>query len=272
MVTNTAPQKWVAARLGHLCILVSALLCGAASPAGTVLSFDAGTVGGPVSNAPAELYRPEGTGPFPGMIVLHGCDGIGRHYRQWARRLRSWGYVALLVDSFRPRGVATTCNHGMDVPPLSQAQDAFAAAAYLRTLHDVRPDQIGVIGFSHGGWAVLKAVLASTVQHDQAMPFAAAVAFYPGCQKPDSGLATDTLILIGDADDWTPVDACRRWFSRVEKGAHVLEMKVYPGALHGFDAPHPPYQYAGHFVGRDPEAAEDAIALAQRFLAQRLAP
>ena len=84
------------------------------------------------------------------------------------------------MDSFRPRGVATTYNHGMDVPPLLQAQDAIAAATYLRTLHDVRSDRIGVIGFSHGGWAVLRAVLASTVQHDQAVPFAAAVAFYPG--------------------------------------------------------------------------------------------
>ena len=246
------------------------LLCMAAGPADTALSFDADTVGGPVSNARAELFRPEGKGPFPAVVVLHGCDGVGRPYRVWARRLSAWGYVALLVDSFRPRGVSTTCNHGMDVPPLLQAQDAFTAANYLRTLPDIRPDRIGVIGFSHGGWAVLKAVLASTVQQDHATPFAAAVAFYPGCQRPDSGLATDTLILIGDADDWTPVDACRRWYNQADKGAHTLDMKVYPNALHGFDAPHPPYAYAGHYVGRNPEAAEDAVITTRQFFAQRL--
>lgn len=30
--------------------------------------------------------------------------------------------------------------------------------------------------------------------------------------------------------------------------------------LHGFDAKTPPRMYAGHYVGRNPEAAEDAVA------------
>jgi dienelactone hydrolase len=60
-----------------------------------------------------------------------------------------------------------------------QAPDAFAAAEYLRGLSNVRADRIGVIGFSHGGWAVLKAVLEDAVRTGPARPFAAAVAFYP---------------------------------------------------------------------------------------------
>jgi dienelactone hydrolase len=201
---------------------------------------------------------------------LHGCDGVGRHYRIWAAQLRDWGYAALLVDSFRPRGVSTVCNHGMIVPPLDQAQDAFAAASYLRRLPNIRADRIAVIGFSHGGWAVLKAVLDGTVRQDNATPFVAAVAFYPGCQRPESALATDTLILIGDADDWTPVQACRRWFDEAQRAGHSLEMIVYPGALHGFDAPHVPSWYAGHYVGRDPQAASDALSATQKFLARHL--
>jgi dienelactone hydrolase len=248
------------------------MLVGCASTDLTSVAFNANTVGGPGSNARAELYTPPGRGPFPAVVVLHGCDGVGRHYREWAQRLADWGYVAILVDSFRPRGVSNTCNHGMDMPPLTQAHDAFDAADYLRTQPNVRGDRIGVMGFSHGGWAVLKAVLAGTVQQDQATPFVAAVAFYPGCETPGSPLATDTLILIGDADDWTPLDRCRRWYEQVQRGGHVLAMKVYPGALHGFDAPHMPSVYAGHQVGRDPQAAADAVSVSQAFLAQRLAP
>ena len=112
--------------------------------------FDASTVGGPVSNAPAEIYLPAGSGPFPAMVVLHGCDGVGPHYRDWARRLAGWGYVAVLVDSFRPRGVPMVCNHGLLIPPVLQAEDALAAADYLRSRADVRAERIGVIGFSHG--------------------------------------------------------------------------------------------------------------------------
>ena len=64
-----------------------------------------------------------------------------------------------------------------------------------------------MIGFSHGGWAVLKAVLA----RPGARPFAAAVALYPGCDPPNAPLITHTLILIGQADDWTPARRRVRW-------------------------------------------------------------
>jgi dienelactone hydrolase len=255
-----------------LILVLMAAACSAPDPAGTGLTFNANTVSGPESNARAELYTPPSAGPFPAVVVLHGCDGVGRHYRDWARQLAAWGYVAMLVDSFRPRGISNVCNHGMEVPPLVRARDAFAAADYLRTLPNVRSDRIGVVGFSHGGWTVLKAVLVGNVQQDGASPFVVAVAFYPGCETPGSPLATDTLILIGDADDWTPVDRCERWYAQAQRAGHVLQLKVYPGALHGFDAPHPPSVYAGHHVGRDPQAAAEAPSVAKAFLAQRLLP
>jgi dienelactone hydrolase len=67
----------------------------------TSLAFNANTVGAPNNNARAELYVPPGAGPFPAVVILHGCDGVSPHYREWARQLRAWGYVAILVDSLR---------------------------------------------------------------------------------------------------------------------------------------------------------------------------
>ena len=32
----------------------------------------------------AELYTPRGTGPFPAVILLHGCGGIGPNVKEWA--------------------------------------------------------------------------------------------------------------------------------------------------------------------------------------------
>jgi dienelactone hydrolase len=248
-----------------------ALLCGAASAAAQVPAFDASTVGAPGSGARAELFMPAVT-PTAAVIVLHGCDGVGPHYRSWARQLAQWGYAALLVDSFRPRGFTEVCNHGELVPPEAQAHDAFGAATYLRARADLHVTRVGVIGFSHGGWAVLKAVLAGVVRSPGDPPFDAAVAFYPGCDPPRSALETDTLILIGDADDWTPVARCQRWRDLAATNGHVLQMKVYPGALHGFDAPAAPHAYAGHYVGRDPSAAADALIETQAFFAARLGP
>jgi dienelactone hydrolase len=250
------------------------VLLAAASP--EPQHFDATNVAPPGSNAPGELFLPSATGLFPAMVVLHGCDGIGPHYRDWARRLAEWGYIALLVDSFRPRGVTTVCNQGRLIPPELQAADGLAAVEYLRGRTDVRPDRVGVIGFSHGGWAVLKAVLAAPLTDSKfprpAPGFAAAVAFYPGCDRPGAPLVTDTLILIGDADDWAPAAHCQRWRDAVRTDGHIVALTIYPGALHGFDSGRMPHNYAGHHVGGDPAAASDAIAQTRRFLAERLLP
>jgi dienelactone hydrolase len=120
-----------------------------------------------------------------------------------------------------------------------------------------------VIGFSHGGWAVLKAGLARPAAIP---PFAAAVAFYPGCDPPAAPIETDTLILIGEADDWTPVQRCKRWVELVQRDGHAVQLKSYPGALHAFDAPAMPHYFAGHYIGRDPVAAADAVTETKRFL------
>jgi len=208
------------------------------------------------------------------VVVMHGCDGIGPHYRQWARRLAAWGYAALLIDSFRPRGFRQVCNHGQLVPPEAQARDAFDGAAYLRSAPSVRAKRVGLIGFSHGGWAVLKGVLGGIVRRPDEQSFSAAVAYYPGCDPrdpPAHPLETDTLILIGDADDWTPVARCARWRDAVLANGHSLQMIVYPGARHAFDAPRGPHYYAGHYVGRDPAAFASSLAETRGFFAERLA-
>ncbi len=45
------------------------------------------------------LTRPSGDGPFPAIVLLHGCNGtgspIGKHYSDWMYMLQRWGYVSL---------------------------------------------------------------------------------------------------------------------------------------------------------------------------------
>jgi dienelactone hydrolase len=264
-------KTWFSIKLySGLALLI--VLCSAANGA-AARGFDPAKVGGPTSGAAAELYLPAGAAPVGAVVVLHGCDGIEPHYRQWAQRLADWGYAALLIDSFGPRGFQEVCNRGLLVPPEAQARDAFDGAAYLRAAPQVHAQRVGVIGFSHGGWAVLKAVLAGLVRRPNEPAFAAAVAFYPGCEPrdpPGRPLETDTLILIGDADDWTPAARCAKWRDAVQTHGHVLQMKTYPGARHGFDAPGQPHFYAGHYVGQDPAALADSLTETRRFFDQRL--
>jgi dienelactone hydrolase len=252
-------------------LLLLAFLCWTASAVRAQV-FDPARVGPPLSNAPAELYVPAGAPPAGAVVVLHGCNGVGPHDSEWARRLAGWGFVALLIDSFGPRGFKEVCNRGRLVPPEARARDAFDGATYLRSAPEVRAARVGVIGFSHGGWAVLKAVLAGVVRRPDEPPFAAAVAYYPACNPPASPLETDTLILIGDADDWTPAARCTRWRDTVQTNGHILRMKIYPGARHAFDAPSPPHPFAGHYVGQDPAAMADSLVEARAFFSERLTP
>jgi dienelactone hydrolase len=255
-------------RVVHLIAMLTLLAC--MSVARGQPAFDDATVGGPGSGMAGEFFPPTGQGPFPAVVILHGCDGVGPHYRQWPRRLRAWGYAALIVDSFKSRGVLEVCGEGKKVDPVARAQDALRAAAWLRTRSDILPDKIGVIGFSHGGWSVLKAVLDDAVAASDQPGFAAAVAYYPGCETPRAKLATDTLILIGAADDWTPAWRCQRWVQEADRAGHTLEIEVYPGALHGFDTTAPLHVYAGHQVGGNPTASAAAEAEARAFLDARL--
>jgi dienelactone hydrolase len=245
--------------------LLALLLIAHAPAHGQPLTFDSSTVGEPWSDARAELFVPHGPGPFPAVVVLHGCNGVGVAMRTWARRLTSWGYVALIVDSFRPRGLTNVCERPLLVPAELRALDAFSAADYLRSLANIRADRIAIMGFSHGGWTVLHA----SATQDRP-PFAAAVAFYPWCFPPGAPFATDTLVLVGDADDWTPANRCVSMREQTVAGGREFRLKVYPGALHAFDAPIAPMTIFGHRIGGDPDAAADAIAQTRAFLSERL--
>jgi dienelactone hydrolase len=243
-------------------------------PAGVeAQGFDPGKVGGPSSGAPAELYLPAAMPPPAAIVVLHGCDGVGPHYRQWAQRLTEWGYAALLIDSFGPRGFREVCNHGELVPPEARARDAFDGAAWLRSAPSVRAKQVGVIGFSHGGWTVLKAVLGGLVRRPDEPPLAAAVAYYPWCDPrdlPAHPLETDTLILIGDSDDWTPAVQCTRWRAAVRSAGPTLQMTVFSGARHAFDAPLGLHYFEGHYLGQNPAALAASLTEVRGFFAERL--
>src|SRR5258705_2050915 len=64
----------------------------------------------------AELFKPEGNGPFPVVIALHGCGGLGTHseavqprYRDWAEQLLKTGHAVLLPDSYGSRELGAQC-------------------------------------------------------------------------------------------------------------------------------------------------------------------
>src|SRR6185436_6345448 len=68
------------------------------------------------ASLPGDLTMPRGTGPFPAVIILHGCRGIGPggpgRLLEYAAWYADRGYAALILDSFASRGVTNVCAGG----------------------------------------------------------------------------------------------------------------------------------------------------------------
>jgi dienelactone hydrolase len=218
------------------------------------------------------LIMPEGDGPFPAIVHLHGCSGLPKAFkngteRLWPERLAAWGYVVLAVDSFTTRGIDNTCLG----EPAPRVEDAYGALAYLAQLPLVDVRRVGLIGFSAGGIATLSAIGKRDFDlFEDERRFKAAVAFYPRCH-PDNTFAIPTLILIGEADDWTPASACKDMMSK-RRNEDAVKLVVYPDAHHGFDAPslQPGRRRFGHWNEYNAVAAEQATEEVRRFLAEQL--
>lgn len=225
---------------------------------------------------PGILFRPRGTGRVPAVVLLHGCAGIGRSTYGWALWLRERGYAALVVDSMAPRHVRSVCVVGGHPTTGDQALDAFGALALLRARFDIDAGRIAVMGWSHGGGAVLYAASArrSGETRGAGGSFRAAVAFYPGCGAFPPGVATPLLLLLGSADDWTPPAKCELAAAELQAAGAPVEWHLYPDATHAFDTP--ARDRVVRIAGRqftlrfDPAAAEDAHARVEAFLAERL--
>jgi len=238
------------------------------------LKYDEKSVGGPNSGAPLQLYVPPGSGPFPAVLVMHSCSGVTDNTRTWAARLVSWGYAAVIVDSFGPRNQRSICDSVDLIPTDVRALDAHNAATYLRTLPNIQADRIGIVGFSHGAAATFWAAIDERIPTGRGgRPFQAAVAYYPLCSggKILLPFATDVLILIGKDDTWTPADLCLKTVAARANQARPPAIKVYPGALHDFDSGSlPTLSSSGNMIGGNPEAAADSFAMTKAFLDARL--
>lgn len=185
----------------------------------------------------AMLMKPPGTGPFPAIVALHGCGGLGSgsaRDQDWGNRLVAAGFIVIFPDSFGSRGMGSQCNvRERDIKSKDRAEDAFATAEWLATRPDVMRSKIGLLGWSNGGTTVLSA--SRTIRAPRGVEFSHAVAFYPGCKvmaAQNFRARIPVTIFHGLADDWTPPEPCQSL-----SGVNFIG---YPGAYHDFDHPNLP--------------------------------
>jgi len=188
--------------------------------------------------------------PAGAIALLHGCGGaydrqgaLDARMRDYTVWLHDRGWSVLVVDSLGPRSEKEICTQRVGhrrITVANRRRDALAAIDWLAQRPDVDARRIGLIGWSNGGSTVLAA---TNVRHpDVAASIARpefAVAFYPGCEAELArGYESDAplLVLVGEADDWTPAAPCHRL---AQAAGGDVEIEGYARAFHGFDSPLP---------------------------------
>src|ERR1700744_6611896 len=142
-----------------LLALLAAALPASAAP---VASHDVEIVEGGTT-LHAQLFKPEGNGPFPTVIALHGCGGLaGRsepvlpRYRDWAEQFVKEGKAVLLPYSYSSRGLGPQCRvkERKVSARRERVEDGGAARDSLIRQPWVAHDRISLIGWAGGASAL----------------------------------------------------------------------------------------------------------------------
>ena len=232
-------------------------------------------------------------GRRPAIIALHGCGGLyskrGRiedRYTSYTQRWNAAGWHVVAPDSFGSRGQGSLCVQPAAERTIKVAHrrdDVLRAAAWLMQRDDVDPQRIAVVGWSNGASTALE-VLDRSLWKSQ--PPAAIVAYYPGCggwkRRALVQPAAPLLMLLGEADEWTPAAPCQELAERFQSGQRgVVTVQAYADGHHGFDSRAPvrfrPEIPAGAdkrgvHVGGNPAAREASLAELDQFLTRHLQP
>lgn len=208
----------------------------------------------------------------PTVIIGHGCGGFSEHEHEWAKQIQSWGFNAVVMDSFKPRGAYSgTCNKTV-VMSGERVQDVYEIADVI-SKQPFHAGKIGYVGFSHGGSLALH-----LANDERNKTIAASVAYYPNCnkwQKAIKSLLGDrrsfdnpkipAVMMLAEKDDWTPIKLC---LESVKDGNYLVN--IYKNATHGFDMNQPRRQVHGWTLWYDQEADIDSRSKTKEFFDKQL--
>lgn len=164
---------------------------------------------------PAFVAIPQGQGPYPAIVVLHGCGGLlsdgnsenlATHFYDWVEFGRRNKVVMIFPDSFTPRNITEFCgvappNDAICSPAYERPKDVADVLLWMSKQNYIDKSRLGLMGFSHGGSTAISSIVDTDfvtldersvsnngvtyqvdgpVEMPAKITFKAAVAFYPG--------------------------------------------------------------------------------------------
>jgi dienelactone hydrolase len=256
------------------CLPLALIACAPMAPGSGPTSVTVPSDDAKIKGIPGTLVEPSGAGPFPVVILLNGCGGLG--WEGDVLRGVSWDYLSkgiatLTIDYFGARGISQPCKtvKDLDESVVYGVRDVHAAVVWLTARPGIDSQRIFLQGYSNGARIAIAAIDAQRPMVDDAMvgqpavdppKVAGVIAYFPYCFA-GTKFPVPTRIFIGEKDDWTPASRCQAISDRTK-----VELTVYPNATHDFVHPGPDHTYQGHHMGWDRGATEDAHRQAAQFV------
>ena len=206
-------------------------------------------------SCPAHVAIPNGSGPWPAVIIYMDALGMRPVLIEIAQRLARSGYVALLPDLFyragayqvpAPRQVFASGDAMKIIGPLmattgtsKAAEDTGYFLGYLDSRSDVN-GKVGAVGFCMGGGM---AIAAAGTHPDR---IAAVASFHGGrlaTDAPDSPhlfasrIKAQVYIAVAENDQSYPPEMAKRLEEAFKTAGVNFRSEVYAGALHGWMKP-----------------------------------
>jgi carboxymethylenebutenolidase len=184
----------------------------------------------------AILYTPAGSGPFPGIVVIHEWWGLNDWVKEQASQLADQGYAALAIDLYRGkvadnRDTAHELSRGL--PEDRALRDLHAAVEYLKSQSNVKKDRIGSIGWCMGGGYSLDVAL-------QEPTLTATVINYGHLATDPAALGKINAAILGNfggQDQGIPPADVKKFEESLKQAGKKVDIKIYPDAGHAFENP-----------------------------------
>ena len=206
-----------------------------------------------VGNHEMSIYSsiPEGSGPFPAVLIAHPASGVGEFTQSIADRLAKAGFVAVAMDLFHRVTEDMTADGTAKNAFLDDIQimaDINTTVDWLRSHDVIDGDRIGVTGFCMGGRIAWLA--AANNPH-----FKAVAPYYAGNLWVARGGASVSphdqmgsincpmLFHFGEVDENPSQDDMKQLDRELTNLGKSHQFYTYPGADHAFMDFGQPHRY-----------------------------
>lgn len=195
----------------------------------------------PSGRFPSVFYPSETGGNAPGLLLLHGSDGLQDHHHAFAERLARTGYAVLVPQWFGP---STPHAHWDGIT----RNDLELMWETLACYFGVLSNRCGLIGFCRGGGLAL--VAASFLQNVRVVIDYFGINHWEGGLEELTGLqwgrwegptlefvgriAAKVLVLHGETDSVVDCESSRKLAKACTYFDIACEPRFFPGTEHAF--------------------------------------